>query len=114
LFAPATVDRTVNALVLSQGGTAQSGDHEQASRRVADAEARLRRFQSAIEAGIDPAALVEVINQAQSERETARAQLDNAPAPNRLTEAEVYAMVESLGDVGAALAGVDTDKLAQL
>jgi hypothetical protein len=41
---------------------------------MADAEARLRRFQAAIAAGIDPAALVEVINTAQGERAAAPAE----------------------------------------
>jgi hypothetical protein len=89
----------------SHGGSPQRRDHEQSQTRLADAEAKMRRFQTAIEAGIDPSALVEAINQAQA----ARAQLDNTDAPGSLTEAEVYAMVDSLGDVGAALAGSNPD-----
>lgn len=43
---------------------------------------RLRRFQAAIAAGVDPSALVEAIKSAQAEREAARAEIDNAPGPS--------------------------------
>jgi hypothetical protein len=44
-----------------------------------DAEARLRRFQAAIAAGVDPNALVEVINAARAERRAAQATLTTRP-----------------------------------
>ena len=71
-----------------------------------DAEKRLRRFQDAIAAGIDPSALVDAINEAQAQRAAARADLNSAPARTEVTDAEVYAMIDSLGDVGAALTNV--------
>ncbi len=73
-----------------------------AAKRLADAEPRLRRFQTAIAAGVDPAALVESINQAQAQRAAAHAELDNTPLPQMLTEAEIYAMIDYLGDVDSA------------
>src|SRR5262249_15137002 len=77
LFDPANIDATVAALVASQTDPgAGSASREAAGKRLADAEARLRRFQAAIALGIDPAALVEVINSAQKERAAARAELD--------------------------------------
>ncbi|MQA12471.1 MAG: recombinase family protein [Pseudonocardiaceae bacterium] len=115
LFSPDNVDRTVAALVASQdesGG--RQGSQEAAKKRLADAEARLRRYRDAIAAGIDPAALVEATNEAQAERAAARAELDNAPAPGTLTDAEVYAMIDALGDVGAAMSSAKPDKLASL
>jgi ribosome-associated translation inhibitor RaiA len=71
-----------------------------------DAEKRLRRFQDAIAAGIDPSALVDAINEAQAQRAAARADLNSATARTEVTDAEVYAMIDSLGDVGAALTNV--------
>lgn len=62
------------------------------------------RYQAAIAAGVDPAAMVEAINQAQAERRAAQAEIDSAPAAAVLAAADVHAMIESLGDVGAALA----------
>lgn len=66
-------------------------------KRLADAEAQLKRYQAAIVAGVDPVALVDAINEAQARRATAQAELHSAPTPNELTDAEVYAMIDSLG-----------------
>jgi hypothetical protein len=57
---------------------------------------------------------MEANNQAQAERAATRAELENTDQPSSLIEAEVYAMVDSLGDVGAALSGGSLDKLARL
>jgi uncharacterized protein YPO0396 len=82
------VDQTVATLVASQGTSPHAGTREATKKRLADAEARLRRFQDAIAAGIDPAALVDVINEAQAQRAAARAELDGAPAPDAMTDAK--------------------------
>jgi DNA invertase Pin-like site-specific DNA recombinase len=104
VFARENVDATVAALVASQHGRGEPDGRERAKKRLADAEARLRRFQDAIAAGVDPAALVDSINQAQAERAAAQAELRNTPAPNVITDAEVYARIDSLpDDVGAAV-----------
>jgi hypothetical protein len=103
LFKPKNVDRTVAALVASQGQDRAAAGVETIKKRHSDAEARLRRLQAAIEAGVDPAALVEAINEAQAQRAAARAELDGAAPPTAVSEAEVYAMVDALGDVGSTL-----------
>jgi len=79
-----------------------------------DAETRLRRHQAAIAAGVDPAALIEVINEAQAAREAARAELASAGSRHEIGEAEVYAMIDSLGDVDAALSGGKPESIARL
>ncbi|HEY2696050.1 MAG TPA: recombinase family protein [Pseudonocardiaceae bacterium] len=101
LFARENRDQLVAGLLDAQ--PKPDGNGETAKRRLADAEAKLRRFRAAIEAGIDPAALVEATNEAHAQRVAAQAELDNAPAPGTLTDADLYAMIDSLGDVGAAL-----------
>lgn len=58
--------------------------------------------------------LDESMHQAQAERAAARAEMDNAPEPTALTDAEVYAVIDSLGDVGAALSGADPEGLTKL
>ncbi|WP_081789433.1 recombinase family protein [Kutzneria albida] len=103
LFEPKSRDRTVAALVGSQDDTNGGLNAAAAKKRVADAETRLRRLQDAIAAGVDPAALVEAINEAQAQRAAARAEMEGMPAPNVITAAEVYARIDSLGDVGKAL-----------
>lgn len=77
-----------------------AGRHETAKKRLTDAKARLRRHQAAIEAGVDPSALVEVINQAQAERVAAETELANQRATAMITDAEIHAMIDSLRDVG--------------
>jgi hypothetical protein len=65
LFARENVDRTVAALAASQGGVGgTSSAREGIKARLTRAEVRLRRLQAAIEAGVDPAAVVEGINEA--------------------------------------------------
>jgi len=108
------VDRTVAALVASQDGGGRSSEHETAKKRLADAEKRLRRFQDAIAAGIDPGAVVDAINEAQAQRAAAQAELQGAAARTAVTEAEVYAMIDSLGDVGAALKKSKPESLERL
>ncbi|MCG3754771.1 hypothetical protein [Amycolatopsis sp. Poz14] len=102
MFDPANRDDTVAALVASQSGTHATG-RESAEKRLADAESRLRRHQAAIEAGADPAAVVEAINTAQAEREAARAELQHLPKASVIEAAEGYARLDSMDDVARAL-----------
>jgi hypothetical protein len=115
LFARENVDQTVAAFMASQDGTASSPAAREATRaRLAKAEARLRRLQAAIEAGVDPAALVESINEAQAERAAARAELLNASLPDTFSDAEIYAMIDGLGDIDATMAQAKPASLSHL
>jgi hypothetical protein len=107
-------DETVRALVGSQPGAARTGGSEATQRRLATATATVKNCQAAIAAGVDPTAMIEVINQAQADREAAQAELDHVTSVTTLDEAEVYAMVDSLGDVGAVLHRGHPDHLARL
>lgn len=57
----------------------------------------------AIEVGGESAALVESINATRAERDAARAVLSTAAVSDAIAEAEIYAMIDSLGDVRNAL-----------
>lgn len=72
----------------------------------------MSRFHEAIKAGIDPLALVEPMNEAQAVRAAARAELEGKPVPGALNAAEVHAMIDSLGKVGAALADAEMESVA--
>ena len=111
LFDPDNLDGTVSALVASQGG---DPGRTAAGQRLNDAEMRLRRFQAAIAAGVDPAAVVDAINQAQVQRAAAKDELNNASAPLFLDTADVRAMVGALGDIGEALSRAEPRLLASL
>ncbi|WP_263247275.1 recombinase family protein [Saccharopolyspora rosea] len=115
LFAPENRDRTVAALLGADGGTtAASVAQDEIKQQVKDAETRIRRLQKAIEAGADPAALVEPLNQAQAERAAAQARLDRERPDEALSAAEIHAMIDSLGDVGRALNQGDPVELQNL
>lgn len=72
---------------------------EQTQRRLAQAEAKLRRHQAATEAGIDPAALVDAINQSHAERTAAQAELNERPAAQELTRQDIETMIDSIADM---------------
>jgi hypothetical protein len=114
VFAPENRHRTVEALVASEGGAVETGAPDAARRRLEAAESKLRRLRAAIEVGVDPGALVEAINEAQAQRTAARAELDGARAPNLLESAEMYAMIDSLGDMGRELNRAEPEKLQKL
>ncbi len=122
LFNRDNIGQTVAALLESQEGShgpagAEDAevDRDAVKRRLADAETRLSRLRAAIEAGADPAALVESLNAAQEQRAAAQAELRvTKPDPARLTDAEIYAMVDSLGDVGAALNRANPDRMCKI
>jgi hypothetical protein len=113
LFDRQNIARTVEQLVQAQP-TPQAADDGAARKLLEDVEARLQRFQNAISAEVDPSALVEGINRAQADRAAAQAELMKAGEPAGLGEAEVYAMIDSLGNIGAALADGQPGRLAQL
>ena len=64
-----------------------------------DAETRLRRYQAAIAPGVDPAAMVEAINQAQALRTAAQDALNSRPA----NDAQRAAFAARLAEQGLAV-----------
>ncbi|WP_209620675.1 hypothetical protein [Saccharothrix coeruleofusca] len=85
-----------------------------AKKRLEAAEGRLKRFRAAIDAGVDPSALVEAINEAQAQRAAARAELEGSSPPGSIEDAEVYAMIDSLGDARTIISRADPAKLEEL
>jgi hypothetical protein len=82
--------------------------------RLAKAKGAVLRLQDAILAGIDPSAVKDAINAAQAERESVHAAVEAVPPSTRLEAAEVYAMIDALGDVGGALERAPPDSLIKL
>ncbi|WP_112271267.1 recombinase family protein [Lentzea terrae] len=116
LFAPENVDSTVSALAASQDEEKPgSGDQAAARKRLAEAEAKLRRFQDAIAAGVNPEALVGAINEAAEKRAAAEAELDGMPKRGgRRSVAAIYAMIDALGDVKSMTRRGEPDELQKL
>ncbi|WP_414943763.1 recombinase family protein [Amycolatopsis sp. cmx-11-32] len=113
VFDPDNRGETVAAMIGAQSGGSGTG-RETVEKRLKAAEARLRRHQAAIEAGVDPAALVDAMNLAQAERQAAREELENLPESATIDAAEVYAMLDSLGDVERALNSRNLDRITQV
>lgn len=64
---------------------------------------------------VDPAAVVDPINRAYTERDAARACLAHPEQqPELYNEEQVRAMIDELGDVGAAIGCAGPDRLARL
>lgn len=82
-------------------------------KRLTEATTRLHRLRSAVEAGADPAALIDAINTAQAERAAAQAELDSTPEARTLSDG-IYAMIDSLGDVRAALRDGKPESLSKI
>ncbi|SES43445.1 hypothetical protein [Lentzea albida] len=114
IFDRKSIDRTVAAMVASQDDSSGKSSREVAKKRLTDAETKLRRFQAAIAAGVDPVALVDAINEAEEQRAAASAELNGLPAPNLTSEAEVQAAVDSLSDVTVVIKEGDPEKLSRL
>ena len=71
LFDRENIDQTVAALIASQDRSGERGNtaaREALKRRLNEAQTRLARLRAAVEAGVDPVALVEAINDAQAQR----------------------------------------------
>ena len=105
---------TVEQLAAAGASTSDNTRMEQARHRLADAEKRLRRLQQAIEAGANPAALVDALNKTEEERQAARADLDRIPTGRVGSHADIATMIDELGDVGHALNRADPAGLEEL
>jgi hypothetical protein len=105
---------TVEQLAAADSSTSDNARMEQARNELLDTEKRLRRLQQAIEAGANPAAVVDALNRAEQERRAAHADLDRIPARHVLTYADIAVMINDLGDVGQALDRADPAGLEDL
>ncbi|MEV2223473.1 recombinase family protein [Nocardia vinacea] len=105
-------ENTIAALVATQNTDDTDTHRHILGQRVTDAEARLARHLAAIEAGVDPQALVAAMNTAQADKAAAEAELKSLPKIQRLTDTEIRKLIDALGDIRAVLtAGDPADKL---
>jgi cell division protein FtsB len=107
-------ENTIAALVEAQATDDTDTQRRMLRQRVTDAEARLARHLAAIEAGVDPQALVTAMNAAQADKAAAQAELKSLPKISRPTETEIRKLIDSLGDIRAVLAAGEPADKAQL
>ncbi|MFE9325311.1 recombinase family protein [Nocardia sp. NPDC052278] len=104
-------DHTITSLLAAQDNDDYDTQRALLRRRIADADARLGRHLAAIEAGVDPQALVSAMNAAQADKAATQAELQSLPNIPRLSETEIRKLIDSLGDIAAVLAaGARADK----
>ncbi|WP_054813817.1 hypothetical protein [Nocardia arizonensis] len=84
------------------------------ARYLDNAITRIAEQVAAIEAGVDPTALVAAMNTAQAEKAAAEVEIKSLPQIRTLTETEIRKLIESLGDVKAVLTAANPIDKAQL
>jgi len=85
---------TVEQLLASAGVAKESTTGDRGKAKITEASTKLRRLQDAIKAGVNPAALVDAINEAQVELESAEAERALQPEARTITHAEVDLRLE--------------------
>jgi hypothetical protein len=86
---------------------------------IKECERRLARYQTALDAGADPAVVTGWINDAQRDRQAAQTKFDSLPALTRKTEPpltpdEIREITERLGDIAQRIQVADADKKGPL
>jgi hypothetical protein len=117
LRSPRPACYTVDALLASRGDIADGApvDREDARLRLADAQKRLDRLTAAIEAGAGPRHPDRASQRRPGTACRAQNELNAAPpAPSYLNRAEIHAIVDSLGDVGASLARANPERIQRI
>ena len=106
IFAPHRLEQTIREMQEAQDPgphttpPARPGEDTQAL--IADCDARLARYQAALDAGADPQAVAEWTRQVKAERGAALARdasKNRHPAVRQLTEDDIRALITGLGDL---------------
>ncbi|OHV73963.1 hypothetical protein BCD48_32900 [Pseudofrankia sp. BMG5.36] len=108
-LAPPRLSRTLDTMLAAQTRTTSDLALEQARRAIEDSNAKLARYRAALDAGADPTVVTGWIAQAQADKTVAERDLRQARQgqERQLTREEISGLVETLGDVAAALAEVE-------
>jgi hypothetical protein len=98
IFEPDRLEDTCSRLAAAgESASAEAGREEAARRTLADCAERLAR--EALEAGTDPALVARWISEVQAERKVAEEELRRRRPAAALTEDDIRAMVENVGDL---------------
>jgi hypothetical protein len=115
VFEPDRLDETCRGLAEAQEPPVIDDDHAAAARQLlADCDARLARYREALEAGTDPAVVARWIGEVQAERWAAEEELRRRRTAKALTEDDIRAVVENLGNLADVLEAAEPHKKADL
>ncbi len=114
LFEPDRLDETCRALAEAQDSSDAESDRDESARRtLADCDARLARYRETLDAGADPAVVAAWIAEVQAERRMAEGEIHRRHTA-ALTEGDIRALVESLGDLVRVLGAAEPAQKAAL
>jgi site-specific DNA recombinase len=115
IFEPDRLEETCRALAEAQKAVPEEDGRAEAARRtLVDCEARLARYREALEAGTDAAVVARWISEVQAERRSAEEELRRRRPAATLTEDDIQAMAECIGDLVGVLKAADPQKKADL
>ena len=113
IFAPHQLTRTIRELAAAQAQAAApepAGTSEDTRAIIDDCDARLARYQAALDAGADPQTVAEWTRQVKAERAAALARDASQirrQASRRLTEDDIRALIISLGNLRDVIRAAD-------
>jgi hypothetical protein len=99
-----------------QSDTSPAGDHEEASRKIAECDRKLAKYRAALDAGASPATVAAWIAETEAERaryEVGRRKVPAAPR-QRMTEAEIRSIVDKLADIAPVLRDADPNDKSEI
>jgi hypothetical protein len=102
------IEETVARLVAATDtNEADAAAIDAARRQLADCDARLAKYRTALERGTDPTVIAAWIAEVQGQRLAAERQLALATPSAPLSAADVAQIIEELGDIRPVLAGAE-------
>src|SRR6266851_2590118 len=112
IFAPHRLEQTIREMQAAQepATPVPAPAAQDVHAVIADCDARLARYQAALDAGADPQAVAEWTRQVKAERAAALARdasQPRQPAFGRLTEDDIRALITGLGDLRAVVRGAE-------
>lgn len=115
VFEPNRLEETCRALAEAQEPTTGDDGHMTAARQaLADCDARLARYREALESGVDATVVGQWIREVQAERRRAEEVLRRRRPASTLSEEEIRALVDELGDLVSVLEAAEPQKKADL
>jgi len=114
-LAPHRIGETIRDLVDSQEtAKAPVVDTEEAKRKIADCDRKLAQYRAALDEGGSAATIGKWIAETEAERAKDELSMQRAAGNRRMSEAEIEAIVERLGDIAEVLGNADPSDKAEI
>jgi hypothetical protein len=113
-FAPANLQRTLQALADAQHDPADQQRIAAAQQKIATCLTKLDRYRAALEAGTDPAIVQQWITQVQAEKAGAEAELRQLTGRHTMTSDEINTVIDALAGIATILRTADPADKAEV